>query len=93
MRISYDPAKDERNRRNHGYPLLLAARLFTSGGWIDFADDRRLGYEHEARRIALGEVDGQVVVCVFTEQDDGDELVRRIISWRDATRDEACVFH
>ena len=88
MRISCDPAKDERNRRKHGYPLVLAARLFAGGAWVDFADDRPLGYEHEVPRVALGLVEGRVLVCVFTEHEDGEELVRHVISWRDATQGE-----
>ena len=53
-RISYDPVRDGRNRREHGYPLVLAARLFVGSAWVALADDRPLGYEHEGQRVALG---------------------------------------
>ena len=77
-RISYDPVRDGRNRREHGYPLVLAARLFVGSAWVALADDRPLGYEHEGQRVALGAVEGRVLICVFTEHEDGEELVRRV---------------
>ena len=53
---------------------------------MGFADDRPLGYEHEVPGVALGVVEGRVLVCVFTEHEGGEELVRHIISLRDATQ-------
>ena len=68
MRIDFDPAKSERNRKERGLPLNRAAD-------VDFADallaaDERKDYG-EVRYVALGLLDGRLHVLCFTETQEG----------------------
>ncbi len=77
----WDEAKSEVNLERHGVPLSLAPLLF-DGPVVEWEDER--GYEEE-RWIAVGEVGGRVLACVYTWR--GER--RRAISLRRATRSEA----
>jgi uncharacterized DUF497 family protein len=81
MKITFDPAKDRINRNKHGLPLAAAEHLFHQPT-IQFEDDR---FDYgEARMVALGLIEGRVVVCVYVDRGD----TRRIISLRKATKHE-----
>ncbi len=81
MKIAFDPVKDRTNRAKHGLPLAAAERLFQQAT-VEFEDDR---FDYgETRTIALGLIDGRVVVCVYTDRG----RTRRIISLRKATSHE-----
>ena len=81
MTIKFDPAKDRINRAKHGLPLSAAERLFQHAT-VEFEDDR---FDYgESRTIALGLIDGRVVVCVHVDRGQ----TRRIISLRKATSHE-----
>jgi uncharacterized DUF497 family protein len=81
MNIKFDPEKDRINRTKHGLPLAAAERLFLQAT-VEFEDDR---FDYgESRTIALGLIDGRVVVCVYVDRGQ----TRRIISLRKATSHE-----
>jgi uncharacterized DUF497 family protein len=81
MKIAFDVAKHERNRRERGFGFDYAALIF-EGYTIEWPDRRR-DYGEE-RVIAIGNVNEDVLVVVYTDR--GDE--RRIISARLANRRE-----
>jgi uncharacterized protein len=81
MEFEWDHAKSERNRRERGFDFATAALMFD--GPVQTAIDDRRNYAEE-RIIAIGEVDGDVLVVVYTDRG----LVRRIISARRANRKE-----
>lgn len=86
MEFEWDGAKSDRNERERGLPFSLAKLLF-GGNTIEF-DDRRRSYG-ERRIIAIGEIGGDVYVCVYTWRGTPEEPVRRIISLRPATQGES----
>ena len=86
MDYEWDEAKSEETRRERGLPFDLAVLLFD--GPVLVRVDDRVDYG-EVRLLALGEVGGVVLMCVYTET--GDR--RRIISLRRANRKERDVYH
>ncbi len=81
VQYTWTDRKARANRAKHALPFELASRLF-DGVVIEGIDDR---FDYgETRIIAVGMVDGRVLVCVYA--DHGDE--RRVISLRKATRNE-----
>jgi uncharacterized protein len=81
MEFEWDPAKSETNRIERGLPFGLVVELF-EGIVIDAIADR--GHHGELRHVAIGSVNGVVLVCVYTDR--GSR--RRIISLRHANRRE-----
>ena len=81
MRIDFDPAKSERNRKERGLPLNRAAD-FDFAHALLAADERK---DHgEVRYVALGLLDGRLHVLCFTETQEGI----RVISLRKANARE-----
>jgi uncharacterized protein len=85
MEFEWDDAKSERNRRERGFDFATAALIFE--GPVQSAFDDRRDYSEE-RVIAIGEVDGEVLVVVYTDRGP----VRRIISARRANRKERAIW-
>ena len=81
MEIDFDEAKSDRNLAERGFDFTHAARIF-DGALVESVDRRR-DYG-ETRIRAIGEVEGEVLVVVYTDRGD----VRRIISARLASRRE-----
>jgi uncharacterized DUF497 family protein len=81
MLFEWDSAKSAENARERGLPFEIAMALF-DGPTLEYPDRRR-DYG-ESRIKAIGEVDGHVLVCVYTDRD----AARRIISLRVANRKE-----
>jgi uncharacterized DUF497 family protein len=81
MRIDFDPAKSERNRKERGLPFERAADF----GFADalLAVDERKDYG-ELRYVALGLLDDRLHVLCFTETQEGI----RVISLRKANARE-----
>jgi uncharacterized protein len=81
VKIEFDREKRERTLRMRGLDLAEAGRIF---------NDLRLTHEDvradygEDRFVTLGVLDGEVVVCVWTQRGEA----RRIISLRKARRNE-----
>lgn len=82
MRIEFDPAKDEANRRKHGVSLMQAIDLDWESAlsWVD----ERFDYG-ETRMVAFVESGRTLYTVVFVDRADA----RRIISVRRANRREA----
>jgi uncharacterized protein len=81
MEFEWDDAKSERNRRERGFDFATAALIFA--GPVQTIVDERRDYGEE-RIIAIGEIDGEVLVLVYADRGQ----VRRIISARRANRKE-----
>ncbi|HMR70782.1 MAG TPA: BrnT family toxin [Rubrivivax sp.] len=81
MRIDFDPAKSERNRKERGLPLNRAADFDFAHALL--AADERKDYG-EVRYVALGLLDGRLHVLCFTETQEGI----RVISLRKANARE-----
>ena len=80
MRIVFDPAKDAVNKEVHEVSLavgriVLETRIADRASPVDYG---------EARRIALGLVNGRLFACVYTRRGD----TYRIVSVRPASRQE-----
>lgn len=85
MLFDWHDAKHDRNLRERGFGFDFAALIF-EGRVLSQADDRQ-DYG-EVRVRAIGEVDGIVLVVVYTDRDD----VRWIISARKANRKERALW-
>jgi len=80
MRYTWDPRKNAENLRKHGVTFEHAVRIF-EGFTLQHQDDR---YEYEEiREVAIGIVETEEIVVVFTEISEDE---RRIISARSAKR-------
>ena len=90
MRFEWDAAKDRANQTKHGVDFLTAARVFADPNLVLVED--WIDGEGERRWHALGIVEGVepllVVVHVYREAEDGEEIVR-IISARKARKYES----
>ena len=81
MRITYDPVKRERTRRERNLDFDDAAEVF-AGPTLDDPDERK-DYG-ELRMIPLGQLGGRAVVVVWTPRGDA----RHVISMRKANERE-----
>jgi uncharacterized protein len=86
MIFEWDEEKSARNPRQRGLPFAIATAIF-DGPTLE-QTDRRRDYG-ELRIKATGEVEGRVLVCVYTDRGD----YRRIISLRAAKRKERDAYH
>ena len=68
MRISYDPAKNERNVRERGLPFDLVAEFEFETAHVQVDSRHEYG---EARYVALGQLRGRLHVLCFSESTDG----------------------
>ena len=81
MKIEFDEAKREWTLRERGLDFAKAGEIFDTYALTQ--EDLREDYG-EDRYLTLGVLDGQVVICVWTQRGDA----RRIISLRKAEKDE-----
>lgn len=77
MKIICDPAKRAKTLAERGLDMCLAGRVFAGRHFT--APDGRVDYG-EARYITIGEMDGRMVVLVWTPRG----ASRRVISMRRA---------
>jgi hypothetical protein len=82
IRYHWDARKSATNLRKHGVTFERAVRIF-EGFILEHQDDRH-DYD-EIREVAIGLVETDEILVVFTELSDED---RRIISARRASRRE-----
>jgi uncharacterized DUF497 family protein len=82
----WDPRKNLQNVRKHGIKFEDACCVFEDRNLRRESDDRDYG---EVRWIAIGRVDSEILVVVYTERD-GRE---RIISARRANRREEEIYY
>lgn len=88
MKIEFDPAKDEINRKKHGISLEAAIR-FDWDTALEREDDR---FDYgETRFVAIGLIEGRLHVMAFTEGADEDSV--RVISLRLAEKFEARYYY
>ncbi len=87
MRFEWDPRKAELNLRKHRLDFARATRVFDDRHMM--VDLDRGDHRNEARWIAMGAIEGDIVLVVFTWPEPDDEDVVRLISARRATRREA----
>jgi uncharacterized protein len=80
--FEWDDTKEHRNLVKHGMSLRLAAELFNSDLWIEWAAKKSLS--DPSRSIAIGPAFGRLLSCVYTWR--GQK--RRVISLRPASRRE-----
>jgi uncharacterized DUF497 family protein len=90
-RFEWDQARDRANQRKHGFGFRIAARVFADLNMVLIED--RVDEEGEQRWHALGIVGGRLllVVHVYMEAENGEEIVR-IISAREANQREGQVY-
>lgn len=81
MEFEWDEAKRVEIYRKHGVDLLQAALIFEND--VLEKEDTRKNYG-EKRMIALGMVDGEVYIVVYTKR---NEVYRVITAWKGGQRD------
>ncbi|AUN33037.1 BrnT family toxin [Niveispirillum cyanobacteriorum] len=86
MQFEWDPHKALINLEKHGIDFEDAIYIF-AGPTLEYPDTRK-DYG-ETRVIALGTLDGRVLVVVYTDRAD----IRRIISARKANDHEQRTYH
>jgi len=88
VRVVWDEAKNQRNRRKHGVSFEEARALFArTDEYLEIFDEAHS--EEEDRFIAIGPVARGLILVVYTER---DEETIRLISARWATRREADLY-
>jgi len=78
MKFEWDESKNQSNLIKHGFDFADAYRIFNLPMVVDLDERENYG---EDRFVAIGLLDGRVVVIVYTEPDD---RTIRIISLRKA---------
>ena len=88
MRLTWDDAKDDANRKKHGVSFEEAGVLFTSGAeYFEIFDEFHSNTED--RFIAIGPIRRGLILVVYTEE---VEDTLRIISARWATKRERSLY-
>lgn len=83
--FEWDDGKDEANLKKHRVPLRFAIPLFDDPYLVQLVAKAP---SEEVRYIAVGDVDGRVLACVFTLRG----ARKRLISLRAARRSERRVY-
>lgn len=84
MRITYDPAKSQRNEEDRGLPFTAAENFDWSGALV--VEDIREDYS-ERRYQALGYIDEHLHMLVFTPRDGAVHVISlRRANQRERTR-------
>lgn len=85
MKITFDPAKDAKNRAKHGVSLALADG-FEWDTALTWTDDR--ADYGEDRQRGIGYIGARLFYVAFVDRDD----TRRLISLRKATKTEVNLY-
>jgi uncharacterized DUF497 family protein len=80
----WDPAKNALNITKHGIDFTDAVRVFAATKLYTYRSDRK----GEVRYTAIGPIDDIMVSVAYTDRQDGDTMVRRLISVRRARKHE-----
>jgi uncharacterized DUF497 family protein len=70
-RFEFDPLKNEANLLKHGITFMEAERLWDDPDLLLLP----LGFPHEARKFAIGVLDGRHWTAVFTERPGSIRLI------------------
>jgi uncharacterized DUF497 family protein len=81
LEFGWDPAKDEKTRRDRGFGFDYAVRIFL--GRVVEAVDRRRTYGEERIR-AIGQVSGRIYVVIYTDRP-GERWI--ISAWKASGKD------
>ncbi|HME11216.1 MAG TPA: BrnT family toxin [Candidatus Acidoferrum sp.] len=90
MNFEWDKSKAEDNFRKHGIRFEFAQRVFDDVFAVEFLDDRE-DYG-ETRFVIIGAVEGCFLYVAYTEREEREEDVIRIISARRATANEQEIY-
>jgi uncharacterized protein len=86
VRFEWDESKNQSNFRKHGIHFSIATGVFEDPDYVT-EQDREV--DEEERWLTIGFVgDVMMVAVAHTVEDEGEDLVVRIISAREATRQE-----
>ncbi len=85
MRFIWDKKKKKKNIKKHGIDFLELGKVFEKPMLTRIDDREDYG---ETRWISLGDLDGKIVVLVYTEEDD----TVRLISARRSTNNEKRIY-
>lgn len=91
--FDWDPVKARQNLKKHGVSFVRAARVFLDPFAISIYDQDHS--THEDRWITIGAENSEillVVVHTFRDTDENNTIIR-IISARNAEKDEAQQYH
>ena len=86
LELEWDDVKAQSNLAKHGVPFSYAARAFLDADGVDF-DVSRSG-DREARRKAVGMIEGRLFIVVYTLRDGR----RRLISARRCNAGEERIY-
>ncbi len=87
MRFEWDPKKSDTNAKKHGVSFEEARQVFNDPLHLSIMDERFNYFEE--RWVTLGQIsDRQILVVVNLFFDEDGEEVIRIISAREATKNE-----
>ena len=86
--FSWDAQKALNNLKKHGVPFEEAATIFVDPDALDWDDPEHSYAEHRSKRLGMS-LAGRILIVVYTQRRSkhGQELIR-IISARQATRQE-----
>ena len=85
MRFTWDKKKKKKNIKKHGIDFSELVKVFEKPVLTRIDDSEDYG---ENRWISLGDLDGKIVVLVYTEESD----IVRFISARRATKNEKRIY-
>jgi len=71
--FEWDNAKAASNLAKHGVPFAFAARVFLDVGLVDF--DASRAADREARRKAVGVIDGRIYTVVYAQRGGAARLI------------------
>jgi uncharacterized DUF497 family protein len=90
--IIWDEAKNIENKRKHKIGFEVAQYVFADPLRIWRLDRSESNKSTETRWQTIGKV-GKIFFVVYTEQEEGDTLLTRIISAREAEKHERRSYH
>jgi uncharacterized DUF497 family protein len=91
-RFTWDPAKAQRNQRDHGISFAMAREVFADPNHV-VTENYRFEDEREQRYLAVGMTRNLVlVVCVFVDRSGPGVEVIHIISARKAVAYEQSIY-
>ncbi|MGA3079505.1 MAG: BrnT family toxin [Bryobacteraceae bacterium] len=91
-RFAWDPAKAERNRRNHGISFEMAREVFADPNHI-VTENYHFADEREQRYLAIGMTRSLLlVVVVFVDRSEPAVEIIHIISARKAVAYEQSIY-
>jgi hypothetical protein len=82
VKFEWDERKNQLNKTKHGFEFGIVEKFFAADVFERVDDKKDYG---ETRLLALGELDGEILLVVFTIR---EAVIYRIISIRKANKNE-----